>query len=250
MTGESKIFLAPPEPSTAAGSGGSVRPVSSEPSKGDTPAAGVEHPATELGDTAPDKPNIVRRLYDWVLGWAETPYGVPALFLLAVAESSFFPIPPDVLLIALALSVPAKALRFAAWCTLGSVIGGVIGYYLGFALWSSVEPLLIPHVFTVEKFERVTGIYNEYGVPFVFVASFTPIPYKVFTIAAGVAEINLAAFIGTSIVGRGARFFLVGAIVMRFGDAAKGFIDRYFNLITIAFTVLLIGAFVLLKVLL
>lgn len=196
------------------------------------------------------KPNIVRRLYDWVLSWAESPYGVAALFLLAVAESSFFPIPPDVLLIALALSLPTKAFRFAAWCTAGSVIGGVLGYYIGYGLWATVEPMLIPSVFSAEKFEKVTGLYNEHGVPIVFAAGFTPIPYKVFTVAAGVAKINLPAFIATSVVGRGARFFLVAALIRRFGDQARDFIDRYFNLVTIAFTILLIGAFLLLKVVL
>ena len=198
----------------------------------------------------PAKPNVLRRLYDWVLSWAETPYGVAALFVLAVAESSFFPIPPDVLLIALGLSIPTKAFRYAAWCTLGSVIGGVLGYTIGFALWSSVEPMVIPSLFSAETFERVTGLYNEYGVPIVFAAGFTPIPYKVFTVAAGVAKINVPAFIGASIIGRGARFFLVAAVIRRYGDAAKDFIDRYFNLVTLAFTILLVGAFVLLKVVL
>lgn len=210
-------------------------------------AAADEQPKDEQPK---NKPNVIRRLYDWVLSWAETPYGVPALFLLAVAESSFFPIPPDVLLIALALAIPSKAFRYALWCTLGSVVGGVIGYYLGFALWGTVEPLLIPAVFTAEKFEQVTGIYDEYGIPFVFVAAFTPIPYKVFTVAGGVAEINLPAFILTSIVGRGARFFLVAAVIRRYGDLAKDLIDRYFNVFTIAFTLLLVGAFLLLKVVL
>jgi membrane protein YqaA with SNARE-associated domain len=204
------------------------------------------------GDASSDKPakkpNVVRRLYDWVLSWAETPYGVPALFVLAVAESSFFPIPPDVLLIALALAIPSKAFRYALWCTIGSVLGGVLGYYIGFALWGTFEPLLIPAVFSAEKFEKVTGIYNEYGVPFVFAAGFTPIPYKVFTVAGGVAEINLPAFIATSFVGRGARFFLVAAVIRRYGDLAKDLIDRYFNLVTLAFTILLVGAFLLLKV--
>jgi membrane protein YqaA with SNARE-associated domain len=194
------------------------------------------------------KPNIVRRLYDWVLSWADSPYGVAALFFLAVAESSFFPIPPDVLLIALALSVPTRAFRFAAWCTAGSVIGGVLGYYIGYGLWASVEPLLIPRVFSAAKFEEVTGIYNEYGVPFVFAAGFTPIPYKVFTVAAGVAKLNLPGFILTSIVGRGARFFLVAALIRRYGDQARELIDRHFNLVTVAFTILLVGAFLLLKV--
>ncbi|MFO7566358.1 MAG: YqaA family protein [Enhygromyxa sp.] len=209
------------------------------PAEGDTP---------QPSDKPARKPNVVRRLYDWVLSWAQTPYGVPALFILAVAESSFFPIPPDVLLIALALAIPTKAFRFALWCTIGSVLGGVLGYYIGYGLWGTFEPLLIPAVFSVEKFEKVTGIYNEYGVPFVFAAGFTPIPYKVFTVAGGVAELNLPAFIATSFIGRGARFFLVAAVIRRYGDLAKDLIDRYFNLVTLAFTVLLVGAFLLLKV--
>jgi membrane protein YqaA with SNARE-associated domain len=211
--------------------------------------ADADLPASASGPPA-KKPHLVRRLYDWVLSWAETPYGVAALFVLAVAESSFFPIPPDVLLIALGLSIPTKALRYALWCTVGSVLGGVIGYFLGFALWSSVEPLIIPALFSAEKFAKVAGLYNEYGVPVVFAAGFTPIPYKVFTVAAGVAEINLPAFIATSFVGRGARFFLVAVVIRRYGVQAKDFIDRYFNLVTLAFTVLLVGAFVLLKIVL
>jgi membrane protein YqaA with SNARE-associated domain len=133
-----------------------------------------------------------------VLGWAETPYGVPALFVLAFIESSFFPIPPDVLLIALALSAPTRAFRFAAWCTLGSVLGGLFGYFIGYALWATFEPYLIPHVFSQEKFVLVTDKYNEYGELAVFIAAFTPIPYKVFTIAAGVAKLNLLGFTGAS----------------------------------------------------
>jgi len=195
------------------------------------------------------KPNLIRRMYEWVLSWAESPWAVPALFVLAVAESSFFPIPPDVLLIALALSAPTKAFRFAIWCTLGSVVGGVIGYYLGWAMWSSVETVAFNYVFTRESFERVMGIYREHGVLFVFAAAFTPIPYKVFTIAAGVAKLNLAAFIAASFVGRGARFFLVAGMIRLFGDKARELIDRYFNWLTLAGAALVIGAFLLLKVL-
>jgi membrane protein YqaA with SNARE-associated domain len=210
-----------------------------------------ETPPSELSSQPPAKrPNIVRRLYNWVLSWADSPYGLVALIVLAVAESSFFPIPPDVLLIALALAIPARAYRFALWCTIGSVVGGVIGYYIGYGLWQVVEPLLIPSVFSAEKFAEVTGLYDEYGVPVVFAAGFTPIPYKVFTVAGGVAQINIVAFTLTSIVGRGARFFLVAAIIRRYGDLARDLIDRYFNLFAIAFTILLVGAFLLLKVVL
>lgn len=210
---------------------------------GAAPVSGAEAPPARSS-------NPIRRLYDWVLSWANSPYGLVALFVLAVAESSFFPIPPDVLLIALGLSIPTKAFRYAVWCTAGSVIGGILGYYLGFALWATVEPLVIPSLFSAEKFERVTGLYDEYGVPIVFAAGFTPIPYKVFTVAGGVAEINFPAFVATSVVGRGARFFLVAAVIRRYGTQAKDFIDRYFNLVTLAFTVLLVGAFLLLKVIL
>ena len=168
------------------------------------------------GDTLPEpvtaqptaKLGPLKRLYLWVMSWAETPYAVPALFLLALAESSFFPIPPDVLLLALALSVPTWAFRYAAWCTAGSVIGGVVGYFLGMALWGSIEPFMFEWVMKPEKFEHVMGIYRDYGVEFVFVAAFTPIPYKVFTIAAGVAKVNLPMFVVASILGRGARFWL------------------------------------------
>jgi membrane protein YqaA with SNARE-associated domain len=212
-------------------------------------AADAPGPDAESADE-PKKKGILRRLYDWVLHWAETPYGLPALVILAIAESSFFPIPPDVLLIALAISIPAKAFRYAAWCTAGSVFGGVIGYLLGWGMWEAVQPIMIPAVFHEDKFDRVMEIYREWGVVFVFVAGFSPIPYKIFTIAAGVAKLNLAAFVGTSIIGRGARFFLVAAVIRKFGSKAKEIIDKYFNLVTLAFTVLLVGSFVLLKVVL
>lgn len=193
--------------------------------------------------------NPIRRLYDWVLSWAETPYGVPALFVLSFAESSFFPIPPDVLLIALALAAPTRAFRFAMWCTIASVLGGLFGYLIGYALWTTFEPYLVGTVFSRAKFDQVTGWYNEYGFAAVFVAAFTPIPYKVFTIAAGVAQLNLVGFTLASIIGRGARFFLVAFIIRKLGGRAKQWIDEYFNLVTIVGTALLVGGFLLIKML-
>jgi membrane protein YqaA with SNARE-associated domain len=199
----------------------------------------------------PPKPNVIRRLYDWVISWAQTPYGVPALVTLAFLESSVFPIPPDVLLLALALSVPTRAFRFAAWCTLGSVLGGVLGYFIGSGLWHVAEPLMYSYVpgFSAAKFERVKELYNSWGVLAVFVAAFTPIPYKVFTIAAGVFDMNLLGFMGASIAGRGGRFFLVALVIRLFGDRAKQLLDKHFNLVTLVFTVLLVGSFLLLKLL-
>lgn len=209
-------------------------------------------PATPpLAAPAPSAPvrsrNPIRRVYDWVLSWAETPYGMPALFVLAFMESSFFPIPPDVLLIALALAVPTRSFRFALCCTVGSVLGGLFGYFIGYALWSTFEPYLINRVFSQETFDAVTGKYKDYGELAVFIAAFTPIPYKVFTVAAGVAKLNILGFTGASIVGRGARFFLVAMIIRALGPRAKLWIDKYFNMVTVIGTLLLIGGFLVIK---
>ena len=129
------------------------------------------------------------------------------------------------------------------------MLGGLFGYFIGFALWTTFEPYLIPHVFSGEKFAMVTDKYNEYGELAVFIAAFTPIPYKVFTVAAGVAKLNLLGFTGASIVGRGGRFFLVALVIRLAGPKARELIDRYFNLVTIVGTALLIGAFLLLRAL-
>ncbi|MEZ4453232.1 MAG: YqaA family protein [Nannocystaceae bacterium] len=203
-----------------------------------------------MPDEAPTRSrNPIRRLYDWVLSWADTPYGVPALFVLSFAESSFFPIPPDVLLIALCLAKPQRAFYFALWCTIASVLGGIAGYFIGYGLWATFEPLLINRVFSQENFDAVTTRYHEYGTLAVFTAAFTPIPYKVFTIAAGVAKLDLLGFIGASLCGRAGRFFLVALVIRLTGRRAKDLIDRYFNLVTILGTLLLIGGFLLIKTL-
>lgn len=191
----------------------------------------------------------VRNLYDWVLSWANTRYGSPALFLLALAEASFFPIPPDVLLLPLCVGKRERALRFAAICTAGSVIGGAIGYGIGWGAWAVVDQLFYNYVpgFSEIKFNQVGALYDQYNFWVVFVAAFTPIPYKVITIAAGVFLINFPMFMIASLVGRAARFYLVAGLLYFFGEPIRGFIDRWFNLLVVAFTVLLIGGFALLK---
>ena len=194
----------------------------------------------------------IKNMYDWVLSWARTPYGVPALFLLALAESSFFPIPPDFLLIALCLGAREKALRFAAICTAGSVIGGLAGYGIGWGLWSAVDQLFFTYVpgFSEEAFANVQEIYREWDFWFVFVAAFTPVPYKVITISAGVFELNLPMFLLATVIGRSARFFLVAYLLYRFGPPINDFIERRFNLLTIVATILLLGGFYVIKVVL
>jgi len=191
--------------------------------------------------------NPLKRLYNWVLSWAASPWGAWALFVLAVAESSFFPIPPDILLIALGLSIPAKSFRYALICSVGSVLGGVIGYYIGYGLYETVGSYVVNLYNLQDAFDKIKLMYQDNAFMAVAIAGFTPIPYKVFTIAAGVCRINLGVFILASVLSRSARFFIVATII-RFGGApAKKFIDRYFNLLTIIFVVLLIAGFLLVK---
>lgn len=199
---------------------------------------------------------IFRRLYDWVLSWADSRWGAMALFLIAFAESSFFPVPPDVLLIALCLGAVAKSFRYAMICTVGSVIGASAGYAIGFFLWQNTAGeftavadfffRVIPG-FTHEKFEEIRQLYNQYDFWVIFTAGFTPIPYKLFTITSGVFNINLPMFLIASVISRGLRFFLVAGLIWKYGAPIKVFIEKYFNLLAIAFTVLLIGGFVLIK---
>jgi len=192
---------------------------------------------------------LVRRLYDWVLHWAETPYGGPALFLLALVESSIFPVPPDVLLIALCIALPSRAWRFALLASAGSVLGGLIGYGIGWGAWSFVDTFFFDYIpgFTPAVFERVQGLFAEYDFWVVFTAGFTPIPYKVITIGSGVFNINLPVFLVASVISRSLRFFLVAWLLHRYGSGMRDFIDRYFNLLSIVFVLLLLGGFLLLK---
>ncbi|MDY0189694.1 MAG: YqaA family protein [Desulfuromonas sp.] len=192
---------------------------------------------------------ILRQLYDWVLHWANTPYAAVALFVLAFAESSFFPIPPDVLLIAIGISMPRKIFRSAALCTLGSVLGGVAGYAIGHSLWDIAAGWFFTWVpgFTPEIFQSIQLIFSKYNFWFVFLAGFTPIPYKVITIGAGVFHLNFPVFIFASTVSRGLRFYLIGALVYRYGDRARQIIDEHFNRLTLVFAALLIGGFIVIR---
>jgi membrane protein YqaA with SNARE-associated domain len=190
---------------------------------------------------------MMRKLYDWVLHWAETPYGGWALFLLAFCESSFFPIPPDVLLIALAIAVPSKALRYALICSAGSVLGGCFGYLIGWQFMAGIGERIIAFYGLAHKYEYIRDLYMKYDAWAIGIAGFTPIPYKVFTISAGAFEINFSVFVLASIVSRSARFFIVGGLIYIFGAKIQAFIDRYFNMLAVAFTVLLVAGFVVVK---
>jgi membrane protein YqaA with SNARE-associated domain len=192
---------------------------------------------------------IHRRLYDWVLSFAHHRHSTMALFLLSFSESSFFPIPPDVLQIALTLERPKRAWWYAAVSTIGSVLGGAAGYLIGWGGWHLVSEFFFRWIpgFTPEVFENVQNLYREHDVLIVFAAAFTPIPYKVFTITGGVVAISIPMFLLASAIGRGARFFIVAGLLAWFGPSIKTFIDRYFNLLCIVFTVLLVGGIFIIK---
>jgi len=194
-----------------------------------------------------EKVTFIRKLYDWILHWAETPYGSLALILLAFAESSFFPVPPDVLLIALAISIPKKSFFYAFETTASSVVGGILGYYIGMALMDIIGWKIIDFYSARELFTELFKTFNEYNFWAVLVAAITPIPYKVFTISAGAANANFGVFMLASIIGRSIRFFAVGTLIYLFGERIRNFIDKYFNLLSIVFVILLIGGFVLIK---
>lgn len=202
------------------------------------------------------KPNLMRRLYNWVLAWSERPSAGVALFVLAFAESSFFPIPPDVLLIPLVLGARKRWFRLALMVTVASALGGMLGYLIGWKLWWALDGEFTPVAefffrvipgFTRELFHAMQIKYDLYNFWIVFTAGFTPIPYKIITISAGAFKVNFPIFLAASIVSRGARFFLISFLVFWFGEPIRRVIDRYFNWLALLFTFLLIVGFVLLK---
>ena len=190
----------------------------------------------------------VRRTYDWVLKWADTRYGPWALFFLAFAEASFFPIPPDVLLVALAVSMPTRAFRYALIVTIGSVLGGVAGYAIGFYFMGAFGDSILELYGLSESFNRIGDFYKKYEAWAVAISGFTPVPYKLFTIGAGAFKIDLWVFIFASIIGRALRFFIIATIIYHYGESIKKFIEKYFNAITIAATALIILSLLLIKI--
>lgn len=188
-----------------------------------------------------------RRLYDWVLSWAESRYALPVLGLLSFAEASFFPVPPDVLLMALALSRPKLSFRYALIASCGSILGGMVGYLLGWGLWDLLGPYFFSYIPGVDAagFEHVRLLFDRFDFWVIFAAGFTPIPYKIFTIAAGVFQINFVVFILASFIGRSLRFYLVAAILYLFAERARQIIDKYFNLLSFMLLVIIMAAVVL-----
>jgi len=191
--------------------------------------------------------NPIRKLYFWTLHWGATKWAIPALIVLSFTESSFFPIPPDVLLIALCFATPRRWFPLAALCTVASVLGGALGYYIGAALWDSVGQQIVAFYHGEPVMAKVRHWYDTYGFVGVLVAAITPIPYKVFTIASGVFHFDFWQFMGASVLGRGFRFFLVAGLIGYMGEKIRPFIEERLEVLLIALTVLGIGGFVLLK---
>jgi len=202
--------------------------------------------------------HLPRRLYDWTLGWAYRPSAGWALFILSFAESSFFPVPPDVLLMPLVLGNRKRWFRYALLCSIASVLGACLGFLIGWGAWGALQDIFFRYIpgFTPEVFARVSRLYEQYNFWIVFTAGFTPIPFKVITITAGVFGTGpqvastptfFAIFLTAAVVSRSARFFLVAGLMRIFGPRIAPFIEKRFNLLALVFTVLLVGGFVVIK---
>ena len=190
---------------------------------------------------------MMKRAYDWTMRSAAHEKAPHALFWVAFAESSIFPIPPDAMLIPMILARRAKAWVYATICTVGSVIGGVVGYAIGYFLYETLGQWVINTYGLAAQFEAYRAAYNEWGLWIILIKGLTPIPYKLVTIASGAAAFNFWVFIAASIVTRGARFFLVAALLYWFGEPIREFIERRLTLLTTVFVVVLIGGFVAVK---
>ncbi len=190
--------------------------------------------------------NQIKKLYDWITGWADTPYAVPALIVLAFAEASFFPVPPDILLIAMALGLPKKSFKFAFYTAAASVIGGMAGYAIGHFFYTTVGEPIVAAYHGEAVMQKIKILYDTYGFNGILLAAITPIPYKVFTIASGVFSFNFSLFMVASVIGRSIRFFAVAALIWKYGEPIAAFIEKYFNWLSLAFAVILIGGFLLL----
>ncbi|WP_411891885.1 YqaA family protein [Yoonia sp. SDW83-1] len=188
---------------------------------------------------------MLRGLYNWTLSLAQSPYALWALVVVAFMESSFFPIPPDVLMIPMIIARPSRAFLIAGVATVASVAGGMLGYYIGYGLFEAVGQPILDFYGKGEKFDEFATSYNEYGAWAVLFAGVTPFPFKVITIASGVTQLSLPVFIISSIIARALRFFIVAALLWKFGAPIRDFIERRLGLVFIIFCILLLGGFAL-----
>ncbi len=190
---------------------------------------------------------MLRRLYDWTMDLAARPYALWALAVISFIESSVFPIPPDVLLIPMILAARQRAWLIAGVCPLASVAGGIAGYAIGALLFDTLGQPIVEFYGYMDRYQEFQAGYEEWGAWIVAGAGFTPFPYKVITITSGVMDLNFAVFMIASILSRGARFFLLAALLWYFGPPIRSFIERYLPQLTVLFFVLLLGGFVAIR---
>ena len=192
--------------------------------------------------------NLVKKAYDWVISWASTPYALYALILLSFTESFFFPIPPDILLIAMAFSKPRHSFFYATLCSLSSVVGGIAGYIIGYFLFESIGKLIFDLYGGINQFETVKEYYNSKGAWMVLIGGFTPVPYKLVTIASGAFLMDFKIFLICSVISRSARFFLDSLLIFCFGEKIRQLLEKYFNLFTILLIMTVVLGFLLFRV--
>lgn len=207
----------------------------------------VETPPASALELARATRNPIRKLYFWTLHWAATKHALPALVILSFAESSFFPVPPDVLLIAMTFAAPTKWARYAFWCSAASVVGGIAGYAIGWGLWDTVGKPIVDFYHGEAVMAKVQHWYDVYGFWGVLVAAVTPIPYKVFTIASGWFHFDFAQFVLASAIGRPIRFFLVAGLIGTLGERVKPFLEEKLEWALLALAVVAIAGFVAIK---
>lgn len=189
----------------------------------------------------------IKKMYDWAMQVSTKPNAVWVLAIVSFAESSFFPIPPDIFLIPLVLACRERAFKLAAVCTVSSVLGGYFGYFIGFALYNTVAVPILDFYHYTNQFTDFTKLYNEYGAWIVFGAGVTPFPYKIITIASGVTHLDLWTFTIASVLARGLRFYLVAWLLWKWGASMKTFIEKNLGWLSVLFFVLLIGCFFIIK---
>jgi membrane protein YqaA with SNARE-associated domain len=190
---------------------------------------------------------MLRRLYDWTMGLASRPNALLALGAVSFAESSFFPIPPDAMIVPMVLARPDRAWRIALVATIASVLGGILGYAIGYYLFETLGQSLIQFYGYQDKFEAFKQAYNQWGLWIILIKGLTPIPYKLVTIASGAAAFDFPVFLLASIVTRGLRFFIVAALLRRFGEPIRDFVERRLTLVATAFLLILVGGFLIVR---
>jgi membrane protein YqaA with SNARE-associated domain len=186
---------------------------------------------------------MFKRLYDWTISLAESKHATWALAGVAFAESSFFPIPPDLILVPMSLAEPKKAWHYAAICTVASVLGGILGYYIGSALYDSVGQYIVKLYGYGPRIDTLRDFYGKWGWAFILVKGLTPIPFKLVTIVSGLLGYNFALFVGLAALTRGARFFILAAAMNRYGDFFRVWLEKHFAVFIVVLVLIVIGGF-------